>query len=474
MKDLPLYEQIADQMHEQIRNGVYRSGDKLPSVRSHGKTLNVSISTMLTAYGLLEDRGLVEVKPKSGYFVKAHRTQTLPEPKFVTETVSPTQVTSLQRVMEVLKASADPGNISFGAAVPAADFPALTHLKSLFAQKARQGTFMGVGYDSVHGNQPLRREVAKKAVVGGVYIAPEEVVLTSGCQGGIALCLRTLTRPGDIIAIESPCYYGMLQLVEALQLKAIEIPSDASTGMSVEALKLALEQWPIKAIVCIPNYNNPVGALMPDDHKQALLELANYYDLPVIEDDIYGDLGYQSRRPRTVKSYDTQGRVLLCSSVSKTLDPQLGIGWILPGRYLQQLQYERFINSVFSLRLQQQAVAEMLAHGGYDRHLRTASEAYKQRRDHLLDLVARHFPKGTRISTPLGGFVTWIQLPLHIDATRLYLSALAKGIVIAPGELFSTNPNKFRHSFRVSYAEPWTPEREKAIATLAHLVAQEQ
>jgi len=239
--------------------------------------------------------------------------------------------------------------------------------------------------------------------------------------------------------------------------------------MSIDALKLALEQWPIKAILSVPSFSNPIGALMPDKNKQELVELIYQYDIPFIEDDIYGELGYSEQRPKAVKAFDTKGQVLLCSSVSKVLEPQLGLGWVMPGKYLEQIEYERFLSSSSHFRLPQLAVAEILSRGSFDRHLRLARETYRQRRDRLTDLVCQHFPEDTRLSKPQGGFVSWLQLPNQVNATQLYMKAKEQGIIIAPGEIFSSNPQKYRHSIRLSYANEWTKEREQAIQLLGSL-----
>ncbi len=467
------YSQIADQIQQQIRDGIYKAEDKLPSVRVLAKQQQASVSTILSAYGLLEDRDVIEVRPKSGYYVRRVVNKQPESPSITQETSSPEQVTTPQLVMEVMRESSSPHLISFGAAVPASDFPVINQLKRIFAQKVRTEPFLGIGYDANKGNEPLRRQLARRAVDAGVFVSPNEIVVAEGCQAAVGLCLRALTKPGDIVAVETPSYYGLLQLIEALGLKVIEIPSNAEQGMSIEALKLAFEQWPINIVLSIPCFSNPVGALMPDENKKALLELIYQYEIPLIEDDIYGDLGYEAQRPKAVKSFDTKGQVLLCSSVSKTLEPQLGIGWVLPGKYLKLIEYQKFLSSTGSFRLPQMAVAEMLAGGGYDRHLRMAREAYRQRRDRLADLISQHFPQGTRMSSPQGGFVAWIQLPKAVNATQLYKEAQSHKILIAPGEIFSSDPKKYPHSIRISYANSWTPEREAAIQTLGNLAKQQ-
>ena len=465
----PIYKQLAEQLAEQIRQGIYKTAEKLPSIRNLAKQRDVSVSTVLMSYNTLEDWGLIEVKPKSGYYVKALASKTLASPEIAVNTSTPKQVNTSQLVMDVMRDSSSPRYISLGAAIPAKDFPILVQLKKTFAHLVRTEKFLGIGYGSMKGNENLRRQLARRAVDSGALVNPEEIVVTAGCQGAIGLCLRATCKPGDIVAVETPSYYGLLQLIESLGLKAIEIPSDPQHGISIEALKLALEQWPIRAILSVPNFSNPVGALMPDDNKQALVQLLNDYDIPFIEDDIYGELGYSEQRPRTVKSYDTKGLVLLCSSVSKVLDPHLGLGWVMPGRYLEKIEYERFLSSSSHFSLPQLAVAEILSRGSFDRHLRVAREKYRQRRDRLTDLVCQNFPEGTRLSKPQGGFVAWLQFPEEIHSTQFYFKAKAEGIIVAPGELFSSNPQKYQHSIRLSFSNEWTKEREQAVHKLGQL-----
>lgn len=465
----PLYKRLSEDIADQIRQGIYTTGEKLPSVRMLAKQRHVSVSTVLMAYNTLEDWSLIEVRPKSGYYVKAQASHQLAPPKIVQSTPTPKRVSSSQMVMDVMRDSSDPRFISLGAAIPASDFAIINQLKKTFARIVRTETFLGIGYDSTKGSEPLRRQLARRAVDSGVYVSPEDIVITAGCQGAIGLCLRALTQPGDIVAVETPSYYGLLQLIESLGLKVIEIPSDPITGMSIEAFRLALEQWPIKVLLGVPNFSNPVGALMPDAHKQQLVNLLYEYDIPFIEDDIYGELSYSERRPKAVKAFDTRGQVLLCSSASKVLEPQLGLGWVMPGRYLDKIDYERFLSSSCHFRLPQLAVAEILSRGSFDRHLRIARESYQQRRDRLIDLVCRYFPDNTCLSKPQGGFVAWLELPNKVDATQLYLEAKSRGVIVAPGTIFSSNPDKYRHSIRLSYADEWSREREQAIKMLGEL-----
>lgn len=466
-----LYSKLASRLRDQISEGVFLAGDKLPSVRVMANQQGLSVSTVLAAYGVLEDRGIIEARPKSGYYVRRLNDRYLQQPSQPDFRCKPRPATLSQLVMEVV-GNREPGKaIDLSTAIPCLNFPVLKQLKRLFTRISRRETYLGVGYDPPQGMPALRQQIARRAVDMGVFVRPEEIVTTVGCQNALTLCLQVVTRPGDIVAVETPSYYGLLQMIEGFGLKAVEIPSHPVTGLSLEALQLALEKWPIKTVLSVPSFSNPLGSLMPDENKQRLWDLLRRYDLTLIEDDIYGDLHFSEQRPKTVKTYDRDGRVMLCSSVSKTLDPQLRVGWVLAGRYFEALSYRKFLNTLSLPRLPQLVVAEMLAHGVYDRHLRQARTCYKQRFERLADLVRENFPANTRLSQPQGGFVAWIELTGSVDTTELYHRARNEKILIAPGEIFSI-AGRYSNCLRVSYAQEWTQEREDAIRRLGHWASQ--
>jgi len=464
-----LYAQLADSLSQQIREGLFKTGDKLPSVRHLARREDVSISTVTTAYGLLEQWGWVEARPKSGYFVAHRQDDRLAIPRQVRIKPSPRAATTSELVMEVQRDSARRQGVSMSAAIPALDFPILSNVQRTFTRLSRTRKYLGVGYESPEGLPEFRQQIARRAVDAGVHVAPDQIVSTAGCQNAMALGLRVLTRPGDIIAIESPCYYGLIQMAEAFGLKVIEIPAHHDTGIGIEALKLALAKWPIKALVSVATFSNPLGSIIPDQRKQELIELLEKYDVPMIEDDIYGELYFGDRRPKSVKAFDRDGRVILCSSVSKTIDPQLRVGWIMPGRYLDQVIHQKFIHQVSGSTLPQLVTAEIMAQGAYDRHLRQARETYRMRSQQLVDLVSQHFPENTRLSRPRGGLVAWVELPDRINTTELYHRGRSQNLTIAPGEIFSAS-GQYKCCFRISFAQGWSQERIAAVQTLGEWI----
>lgn len=466
-----LYSQLADKMTELIRSGAIAAGERIPSVRQLARREKVSISTVAAAYNLLEEQGWVEVKPKSGYYVRRQVRESLAVPSTSNLHSPPVIATTSQLVMEVQRDTLKPQAISFCRATPAADFPITRHLQQTYTRISRTRKHVGIGHTNPEGPYELRQQIAHHAVDAGVAVSPDSIVTTAGCLNAMGLCIQALTKPEDVVAVESPCYYGILQLIEAYGLKAIEIPAHPETGLSLEALKLAMEQWPLKAVLSVSSYSNPLGCSIPDERKKELVALLEQYQVPLIEDDIYGDLYFGERRTCAIKAFDTEGLVLLCSSLSKTIDPQLRVGWILAGRYYEEILHRKFVNMLSTPILPQLVSAEILGQGIYERHLRQAREAYRQRYLRLVDLVSEHFPSVTKISRPQGGIVAWLELPRKVDTTELYHYARNHDVLIAPGEMFSLH-NQFRHCFRLNYAPRWTAERENAIQRLGQWVAE--
>ena len=305
----------------------------------------------------------------------------------------------------------------------------------------------------------------------GCRVSPDEIIVTSGCQEALVLALRATTSPGDVVAIESPSFYGLLQAIESLGLKALEIPTDPVTGISLEALELALEKWPVGACVLTANFSNPLGGCMPDEKKRALVSLLAACGIPLVEDDIYGDLGFEGRRPAALAAFDARHEgVIYCASFSKTLSPGLRLGWIVPGRWREKVEYLKYVNSLAAPTLSQHAVAEFLRHGGYDRHLRQVRRAYAGQVGRMIEAVGRYFPEGTRVTQPRGGFVIWLALPEQTDALALCREAMARRISIAPGPIFSAS-GKYRNCIRLNCAQPWDDRLESALETLGGLAS---
>ncbi|GAB6044094.1 aminotransferase-like domain-containing protein [Endothiovibrio diazotrophicus] len=466
-EESPRYEQVARHIREQVQRGILRPGERVPSVRRLSRQLGVSVSTVVQGYGLLQDERLIEPRPQSGFYVKAPARRP-PAPAMSRPEARPRPVTVSQLALQVLHAGRGGETIQMGTALPRTDFPAVGRLHRIIASLARRPDPRLADYDMPPGNPKLRLQIARRAVDAGVAVDADEVVVTSGCQEALTLCLRAVAQAGDTVAIESPTFFGTLQAIESLGLKTLEIPTDPRHGISLDALRLALEQWPLKALVLTPHFSNPLGYRMSDARKGELAALLDSAGVPLIEDDTYGELNYEGQRPKAVKAWDRGGNVLLCSSLSKSLDPGLRIGWALPGRYREAVTHLKLVTSMATATLPAFAAADYLESGGHDRHLREVRKAYRERRDRFLDLAQRLLPEGSRITSPDGGLVAWVQLPHGADAMDLYHRAMARGVSIAPGPLFSP-VGRYRDFIRLNYAQASVEEMAKGLGILGEL-----
>lgn len=467
----PLYLQIAEQVIEGIGSGKLRSGERLPGVRPISRAYGVSLATAVAAYRYLERENIIEARPRSGFFVKHRFSESLQQPEQSRPRQWPTPVTGQQRVMQVIEASHEPGLLHLGAAVPDPDLLPLKAIQRALASAARHPLATRGGYEFPPGFSGLREPLAARLQQLDCRVSAEEIVITNGGQEALMLALRTLCQPGDIVALESPAFYGLLQIIDALGLKALEIPTHPDSGISLDALQLAIEKWPIKVCVVVSNFSNPLGCVMPDSHKQQLAQMMEKAGIPLIEDDIYGDLSFDSSRPGTIKRHDVSGNILYCSSFSKTLSPGLRVGWLCPGRYLEAVKYQKFIHSCASPTVPQIAAGQLLASGDYDRHIhRMRGELYRSVM-RMRERLCHHLPSGTRITLPKGGFVLWVELPPNVDSLALAQLALAEGVSIAAGPLFSAS-EKYRNFMRISCACPWSDQVELGLATLGRLARQ--
>lgn len=465
-----LYEQVAARIAGLIEQGTFAPGSRIPSVRALARQMEVSVSTVLEAYGYLEDQGVIAARPQSGYYVKARVPSPPAAPRIVRQMLSPTTVTTRDLSVMVMRDTILMKHIPLGAAIPNPELLPAEKLSRMLSAEARRHRTESLSYDFPPGCKPLRVQIARRMLTAGCTLDLDGIVTTSGCLEAVNLALRAICRPGDIVAVESPCYYNFLQAIEAMGLRALEIPCHPVHGMSLDALRYAIDHHPVRACVVVTNFSNPLGCLMPDDHKRELVEILGARDIPLIEDDLIGDLSYSQHRPAVAKNYDRKGLVLLCSSFSKTLAPGYRVGWIAPGRFQDEVERQKALANVATAMPTQLAIAEFLANGGYDHHLRTVRRVYARQASLMADAVGRHFPEGTRVSSPAGGYVLWVECPEYVDVLKLYGLAIGAGITICPGPIFSAR-GKYGNCIRLNAAF-WSPRVEQAVETLGGFAAE--
>ncbi|WP_437880073.1 PLP-dependent aminotransferase family protein [Pseudomonas sp. LRF_L74] len=463
-----LYRNLAELLGARIEQGLYRPGDRLPSVRSLSQEHGVSLSTVQQAYRTLEDRGLATPRPKSGYFVPpARQLPALPEVSRTTQ--RPVEVSQWDQVLQQIGGAPTDTLIQLGRGRPDISSPTLKPLLRSLSRLSRRQDLNCLTYGSLYGDLGLREQIARLMLDSGSRIAAEEIIVTTGCHEALLTALHAVCQPGDVVAVESPSFHGVMQALKGFGMKALELPTDPLTGVNLQALELALEQWPIKAIQLTPNCNNPLGYIMPEANKRALLTLAQRHDVAIIEDDVYGDLAYSYPRPRTIKSFDEDGRVLLCSSVSKTLIPGLRIGWIAPGRYLDRALHMKYMCTGSTAQVPQLALAEFIKGGHYEPHLRRMRAQYQRGRDLMSEWIARYFPPVVKVSQPVGSFMIWVEMPEDFDSHRLNRLLVEQGVQIATGSIFSA-AGKYRNCLRMNYSTT-SDEVEQALRIVGETVA---
>jgi len=463
------YQELADRLAELIRHGTYPPGTRIPSVRQMSGQQNLSISTVLQAYSLLERQRLIESRPQSGYYVRARIEERLPEPETSSPRRDPSLVSLHELVMMLMHDSANPDLVQLGAALPYLDHRLIQTVNHIMVRIIRQQGINAHQYRFTAGLDALRVQIARRMVNAGCNLSPGDILITSGGTEAIDISLHAVCRPGDIVAIESPSYFGTLQTLEVHGLRTLEIPTHPRDGISLEALEFAIEHNPIRAVFVISNFNNPLGSQIPDERKKALVDLLAKHDIPLIENDVSGELYFGEKRPLVCKAFDTKELVILVSSFSKNISPGLRLGWVAAGRYSAEVEWLKFTLSP-SPTLPQMAVAELLEGGSYDQHLRRIRREYARNVQLMSDAVMRYFPDGTRLTRPSGGFILWVQLPENVDSLELYKMALQGGITLAPGHVFSAT-YQFSNFIRLN-AATFNYSTERALERLGEMITQ--
>lgn len=463
---MKLYETLAAEIEGLVAQGVLRPGEKLPSVRAQQERRGVSPSTVFQAYYQLEAKGVIQSRPRSGYFVAARRAP--PEPEVSRPDAASTAVDVSSLVFQVLDASRAPGMVPFGSAFPSPLLFPLEKLARSVSNSMRRIDPWSTVADLPPGNAELRRQIALRYQLDGAPVAADDIIITNGALEALNLCLQAVARPGDTVLVESPSFYAALQSLERLELKAVEVATHPREGMDLGALAQALEQHKPKACWLMTSFQNPLGSLMPPEKKQALVALLAQHGVPLIEDDVYGELYFGAHRPALAKRYDSEGIVMHCSSFSKCLAPGFRVGWAAPGRYARAVERLKLTTSLAAAMPSQLALADYLGQGGYERHLRQLRAVLERQRDRMVDAIATHFPAGTRLTRPQGGYFLWVELPAGSDALALHARALAEGISIAPGPMFSAKRD-YAHCIRLNYGHLWDATHEAAIRALGRL-----
>ncbi|MCB1754345.1 MAG: PLP-dependent aminotransferase family protein [Gammaproteobacteria bacterium] len=464
-----LYEDVSHLIQQMIGDGTLSPGDRVPSLRKLSRQLNLSIATVSQAYVKLEEQGVIVSRPQSGFYVNGEHNR-IDTPIHPVPRSQPRRLNLGKTIPAIFRDSRQPGVISLGVANPATELLPFKALTRTIRRVSSQSSEAMISYGPPEGDPELRRQIALRFSETGKPVSIDQVVITSGATGALMIALQAVAKAGDLVAVATPSYFSTLQMIESLGILALEIESDVNTGMSIEALATALDNHDIKAVLVSCNFANPTGSLMPEENKKKLVSMLAERNIPLIEDDVYGELYFTESKPSSCKSFDTKGLVLHCNSFSKTIAPGFRIGWVLAGQFVEKASTLKQISSLSAPTLQQLALAEFLAGGQYDRFLARSRRIYKQQMELMRNAIACDFPPGTRISSPRGGFTLWIQLPRGINTFEVYNRAIEENISITPGPLFSAT-EKYTNYMRLCAGILWTPDVRMAIQKLGGIIS---
>lgn len=465
------YQALAEELARSIRSGLLKPGDRLPSVRHASASRGISPATVFEAYYLLEARGLVQARPRSGYYVAPAPRRWPAEPETASQPDGLSRPVEIsERVFQVLESTRHRDVVPLGSAFPSPLHFPLDRLGRALAASATTLDPWSTVDDLTPGNAELRRQIAMRYLIDGTQVVPDDIVICNGALEALNLCLSVLTRPGDTVVVESPCFYAALQALERHGVHALEVATDPRGGIDLQALETAIQRHRPKACWLMTNFQNPLGSAMDGERKRALVDLLNRHQLPLIEDDVYAEL-YFGTRPPCSRQFDDGGWVLHCSSFSKTLAPGYRIGWVNSPRFAHQLARHKLTASLATCVPVQDALARYLQRGTYDRHLQQLRRNFQRNIEHYTEAIARHFPPATRVSRPTGGYFLWVELPEGTDTLALQRRAADAGISLAPGPIFSAG-RSFGNCLRVNCGHPLDARAEDALRMLGQWLAQ--
>lgn len=464
----PLYQQLSDQLRADIEQGLRQPGQRMPSVRELCLARTISKSTVLAAYGQLEAAGLIESRPRSGYFVTRLEAQgrALHQQPSSNPVSEPLPVSTDQVIIDIMEKGA-----AFDILPNSNEDNLNSELRRSLARAYRQQSGRAQNYyNPPLGSHSLREKIVSRLHASGSHLQDDQLLITNGCQHALLLALMATTEPGDIVAIESPGFYGVIQLIEVLGLQIIELPSTGEHGVDVDVMEQTFARWPVAALIISPCYSTPTGSCLSDDNKQRVIKLCAAGDIAIIEDDIYGELHFGLHRPRSLHSFDQQGNVLLCSSFSKCLSRDLRIGWIVPGRFMEKVKRLKIVTALSTSSSLQEALADYLQRGLFDRSLRQRRANLARQCQQLQTLIPQLISCAQSWTQPQGGLSLWLELPANVDTTYLYHRAQAQGVIITPGALFTAQQN-YQSFLRLSFNHPWSSERIHALTTIGQLIS---
>ncbi|GIV98244.1 MAG: GntR family transcriptional regulator [Herpetosiphonaceae bacterium] len=465
--EIPLYQQIADQIRERVRSGALPPGTRLPPVRQLANELGLTRLTVHTAYAELQAEGIIESFVGRGSFVASQSgTATAPPADAGARAQPPAAWASQSLLADMQRMALQPNLRSFAQAIPAPETYPVHEFRRALSMALNDPA--ALGYRPTQGEAILREQVSRLLLDRGINAAPDLVLIAAGAQQGIDLALRAFAEPGDIVLAEEPTYPGFIELAAQRGQRIVGLPID-EYGLRVDALEAACEAYRPRLLYTVATFHNPTGVLLSAERRQALLRIARAYNVLVVEDDAYGLLSYDNSPPPALKASDTAGHVIFITSFSKVLMPSLRLGAVVAAAdQLPALLAAKRSSDLVCSPLLQRALAEYLRRPGIEGHLQQVRLLYAERRDAMLAALEHHLPE-CHWSYPAGGLCLWLALPEGIDERDFYLDAIERGVGVAPGRAFFSQPQHDAF-IRLSFGAHPPQVIEESVAQLGSLL----
>lgn len=459
---------VANTVRKQLESGSIRFGEKMPSVRKLSHEFNVSISTALEVYRYLESIGYISAKERSGYFAAYTSPDSTSYSNKLYKAVAG-KIRTKDLILEVFLSSNEPDHVSFGVGAPHPGIMPYKRVNRKLNQLIKANSDIVAKYTLPPGYKKARQAIAKWVKPFCGVVDAEDVLLTEGCLEAIHLALNIYTKPGDYVAVESPAYFGILQTIGNSHLKAIEIPTCPTGGMEPEALLKATKEYDIKAIILTCHAQNPLGFIMSEKDKLKILEICSKKNIQIIEDDIYGDMVFSSKRELALKAFDKDGIVTYCASFSKTVAPGLRLGWCIPPQNKMPDFVEHKITlNVASNSIGQHILPEILDPQDMKKIISEQKAYYKKQVEIYTNYLQSSIQAEFEITKPQGSYFLWCKVK-GLDSVNLFHQCLEKKVSISPGPIFSAS-GAFKDCFRLNCSLPFDTKTEKALKVVCDLI----
>jgi GntR family transcriptional regulator/MocR family aminotransferase len=440
----PIYRQLIRYIRSQVESGSLPAGTRLPASRDLARQLAVSRISVVNAYAELRAEGFLSAHAGRGTFVAGERDagngSSVPSVSTNHNHSSETNLPPDRSLREMLRLARKPGVLNLSHGSPPPEFFPMAHLRDAINTVLDRDGARALSYEVPEGFGPLRASVRDYVSALGIHCNPDHVLITGGAQQALDLVVQALLSESDTLITENPTYLGMLDIARTRRVQIHGIPLEED-GMRLDMLENYILDNRPRLIYVMPSFHNPAGVVMPLHRRRQLINLANEYNIPILEDGIYHEFRYEGESLPPLKALDDTGIVIHASGFTKSLLPGMRIGYIITdGPHYERLVRVKQAADISTSSLNQRAIHIMLERGVLSQQLERNNRELRRRRDAALVAAEQHLPPGSRWNTPQGGLYMWVELPRSgPTASELYIMAIQMGVAYAIGNVFYTN-----------------------------------